>query len=291
MCGAVVVSLLVSPDRRELVQLGSILGGATWISAWGLWDDRRPLHPVAKLVSQVIAAVVLMASGVQVRLDLPVWLNLGLTLLWILGITNALNLLDNMDGLAAGVGAVVAASFTLMAAANGQYLVGAMSAALLGACLGFLIHNFSPATIFMGDSGSLFLGFLLAALGIKLRFPDNVSTVTWMVPVLVLGVAVFDTTLVVVSRLRRGLNPFMTPGRDHLSHRLVALGWSRREAVLLHYLLGGGLAWIAVLVSMATPIEAYAIGGSVALVALVSLAWLERRWDGGHRAPTGMRSV
>jgi UDP-GlcNAc:undecaprenyl-phosphate GlcNAc-1-phosphate transferase len=287
----VVVSLLMSPDRRELAQLGSILGGAAWISAWGLWDDRRPLHPVAKLVSQVIAAVVLMASGVQVRLDLPAWLNLGLTLLWILGITNALNLLDNMDGLAAGVGAVVAASFTLMAAANGQYLVGAMSAALLGACLGFLIHNFNPATIFMGDSGSLFLGFLLAALGIKLRFPDNVSTVTWMVPVLVLGVAVFDTTLVVVSRLRRGLNPFMTPGRDHLSHRLVSLGWSRREAVLLHYLLGGGLAWIAVLVSMATPIEAYAIGGAVALVALCSLAWLERRWDGGHRAEAGSEPV
>jgi UDP-GlcNAc:undecaprenyl-phosphate GlcNAc-1-phosphate transferase len=291
LCGAVLVSLLALPDRRELAQLGSMLGGATWISAWGLRDDRRPLHPGVKLLSQVVAAVVLMASGVQVRLDLPTWLNLGLALVWILGITNALNLLDNMDGLAAGVGGVVAASFTLLAAANGQYLVGAMSAAVLGACLGFLIHNFHPASIFMGDSGSLFLGFLLAALGIKLRFSDNVATVTWMVPVLVLGVAVFDTTLVVVSRLRRGLNPFMTPGRDHLSHRLVSLGWSRREAVLLHYLLGGGLAWIAVLVSMATPTEAYAIGGAVALIALAFLVWLERRWAGGFRADAGVGPV
>ncbi len=276
--GAVVVSLMLSPERLELVQLGSILVGATWVSLWGLWDDRRPLHPAIKLASQVAAAAVLIASGVQVLLDLPLWLNLAVTLMWIVGITNAFNLLDNMDGLAGGVGAVAAACFTLMAVANDQYLVGAMAVALLGACLGFLIHNFNPARIFMGDSGSLFLGFLLAALGIKLRFPDNVSMVTWMVPVLVLGVAVFDTTLVVISRLRRGLNPFTTPGRDHVSHRLVALGWTRREAVLLHYLLGGALGWLAVLISFATPLEAYAIGAAIVVAALVVIAWLERRW-------------
>ena len=113
-----------------------------------------------------------------------------------------------------------------MAAMSGQYLVGALSAALLGACLGFLIYNFNPASIFMGDTGSLFLGFLLAALGIKLRFPAN-PFVTWMVPVLVLGVPIFDTTLVTISRLRRGVNPLTTPGKDHLSHRLVKRGPSR----------------------------------------------------------------
>jgi UDP-GlcNAc:undecaprenyl-phosphate GlcNAc-1-phosphate transferase len=173
---------------------------------------------------------------------------------------------------------VAAACFALMAVANGQQLVGAMAAALLGACLGFLVHNFSPARIFMGDSGSLFIGFLLAALGIKVRFPDNHSTVTWMVPIMVLGVVVFDTTLVVVSRLRRGLNPLTSPGRDHLSHRLVALGWTRRESVLLHYLLGSALAWTAVLVSLATPIEAYSIGAGVVIAALAAIVWLERRW-------------
>jgi UDP-GlcNAc:undecaprenyl-phosphate GlcNAc-1-phosphate transferase len=283
--GAVVVSLLISPGRRELVQLGGIVVGATWVSLWGLWDDRRPLHPAVKLASQVAAAVVLLVSGVQVLLGLPPWLNVVLTLLWVVGITNAFNLLDNMDGLAGGVGAVAAASFTLMAATNGQYLVGAMAVALLGACLGFLIHNFNPAKIFMGDSGSLFLGFLLAALAIKLRFPDNVAEVTWMVPVLVLGVAVFDTTLVVFSRLRRSVNPFTTPGRDHLSHRLVALGWTRREAVLLHYLLGCALAWVAVLVSIAAPTEAYAIGAIVAGAAMAGAIWLERHWhDDGSTA-------
>jgi len=282
---AVVVSLLLYPSRSELVQLGGILVGATWISLWGLWDDQRPLPAMVKLASQLVAVAVLLASGVQVLLDVPMEFNLAITALWVVGITNAFNLLDNMDGLAGGVGAVAAACFTLMAATNGQFLVGALAVALLGACLGFLIHNFNPAKIFMGDSGSLFLGFLLAALGIKLRFPDNVATVTWMVPVLVLGVAVFDTTLVVVSRLRRRTNPFTTPGRDHLSHRLVALGWTRREAVLLHYLLGCALAWVGVLVSIAGPLEAHAIGALVAFAALGAILWLERRWRAGDSAP------
>ncbi len=161
-----------------------------------------------------------------------------LTLLWVVGLTNALNLLDNMDGLSGGVGAVAAAFFLLLAALSGQYLVGAMAAAILGACLGFLLYNFNPASIFMGDTGSLFLGFVLAALGIKMRFPTREPWVTWMIPLLVLAVPLLDTTLVFVSRLRRGQNPLTTPGKDHLSHRLVNAGWSRREAVLLLYLTG-----------------------------------------------------
>ena len=295
MCGAVFVSLLLAPERRELVQLGSILGGALWVSAWGLWDDRRPLPPAVKLASQVAAAVLLAVSGVEVHLGVDTWINIAITLTWIVGITNSINLLDNMDGLAAGVAAVAASCFALMAAANGQYLVGAMSAALLGACLGFLFFNFNPASIFMGDSGSLFLGFLLAALGIKLRFPDNVATVTWMVPVLVLGVAVFDTTLVVVSRIRRHLNPLTTPGRDHASHRLVALGWTPREAVMIHYLFGCALAWVAVLVSLSTPVEAYAISAAVAAASVIAIGWLDRGWSrrplGCTREPRGMTST
>jgi UDP-GlcNAc:undecaprenyl-phosphate GlcNAc-1-phosphate transferase len=241
-------------------------------------DDRHALPVIVKLGVQVAAAAVLLIFGVGVQLNVPGWLNIAITLLWIVGITNSINLLDNMDGLAAGICAVAAGSFTLMAAANGQYLVGALAAAMLGACLGFLFYNFNPAAIFMGDSGSLFLGFLLAAVGIKLRFPNNVNTVTWMVPVLVLGVALFDTTLVVYCRLRRGANPFTTPGRDHLSHRLVALGWTQREAVMIHYLLGGSLAWVAVLVSFARPIEAYAIGAVLAVAGAIGILRLDRAW-------------
>jgi UDP-GlcNAc:undecaprenyl-phosphate GlcNAc-1-phosphate transferase len=274
--GAVIGSLLLAPHRAELVQLAAILLGASWVSFWGLWDDRFGLPPAAKLLAQLAAAAALVASGVHVALPGPAFVDVAVTLLWVVGVTNAFNLLDNMDGLAAGVGAVAAAAFALMAAMNGQLLVGSLAAAVLGACLGFLIHNFNPARIFMGDTGSLFIGFLMAALGIKLRFPANVVWVTWMVPVLVLGVPVFDTTLVVLSRLRRRRNPLTTPGKDHVSHRLERLGWSHREAVLLLYLAGCALAAVAMFISLASPLEAYVILGAVAALAGVAVVWLER---------------
>src|SRR5690606_19600324 len=124
--------------------------------------------------------------------------------------------------------------------------------ALVGACLGFLFYNLNPASIFMGDTGSLFLGFTLAAVGIKLRFPENSVFVTWMVPPLVLAVPIFDTSLVILSRLRRGLNPLTTPGKDHLSHRLARLTGSRREAVLMCYLFAFIAGVVATFVTQAS---------------------------------------
>jgi UDP-GlcNAc:undecaprenyl-phosphate GlcNAc-1-phosphate transferase len=186
-----------------------------------------------------------------------------------------MNLLDNMDGLSGGVGAVAAIFFLLLATMNDQYLVGALSAALLGASVGFLVYNFNPASIFMGDTGSLFLGFMLAALGIKLRFPANIDAVTWMAPVLVLGVPIFDTTLVVFSRIRRGLHP-VTAGKDHTSHRLVRLGFTQREAVMALYLVGGMFGMIATFVTQANLVEAYLLGGTVFLVAVYSIWRLEK---------------
>jgi UDP-GlcNAc:undecaprenyl-phosphate GlcNAc-1-phosphate transferase len=279
---AVIGSLLLFPERKEVVQLAGIVIGASWVSLLGLWDDQRGMHPALKLIAQLAAGAVLIAVGIQVAMQLPGWANVSLTLLWVVGITNAFKLLDNMDGLSSGVGAVAAACFLLMAAMNDQYLVSGLAAGVLGACLGFLVYNFNPATIFMGDSGSLFLGFVLAALGIKLRFPANTNWVTWMVPVLVLGVPVFDTTLVVISRLRRRTNPFTSPGKDHVSHRLVRLGWTEREVVLLLYLAGCALGAIATFVSLASPREAYTIMIAVILVAVAAISWLERRGLGDH---------
>jgi len=273
---AVIGSLLLFPDSKGLVQLTGIVLGASWISFWGLWDDRFGLPPIVKLLAQVVAGVILIAVGVQVSLPVPDWADITLTLLWVVVITNAFNLLDNMDGLSSGVAAVAAAWIMLMAAMNGQFLVGGLAAAVLGACLGFLIHNFNPARIFMGDSGSLFLGFLMAVLGIKLRFPANVNWVTWMVPLLVLGVPVFDTTLVFVSRLRRRKNPFTTPGKDHVSHRLTRIGWTRREVVLLLYLAGCALGGIATFVSLAAPLSAYLIIAAVIVLALGAIVRLEQ---------------
>jgi UDP-GlcNAc:undecaprenyl-phosphate GlcNAc-1-phosphate transferase len=274
--GAFIAALILFGNRFRLGELVSILVGASLMSFLGMWDDRRSLSPLLKLAAQFLAASILALTGVRVGTFHWEWLNIVVTLGWVVVITNAMNLLDNMDGLSGGVGAVAAIFFLLLAAMNDQYLVGALSAALVGACIGFLVYNFNPASIFMGDAGALFLGFVLAAVGIKLRFPDRLEIVTWMVPVLILGLPLFDTALVIVSRLRRGYNPLTTPGKDHTSHRLVAMGYTRREAVLICYLICAGLGVIALFVTQASLIEGYIVGGAVALAAGAALVRLER---------------
>jgi UDP-GlcNAc:undecaprenyl-phosphate GlcNAc-1-phosphate transferase len=275
---AAIVALLIFHERFRIHQAVGILLGATLVSFFGLWDDRRSLGPALKLLGQFGAASILLVTDVRVGAFPYEWLNIAVTLAWVVGITNAMNLMDNMDGLSGGVGAVASAFFLLLAAMNGQYLVGALSAALLGACIGFLAYNLNPASIFMGDAGALFLGFMLAAVGIKLRFPENVDIVTWMVPLLILGVPIFDTALVSVSRSLRGLNPLTTPGKDHTSHRLVDMGFTQREAVMILYLAGGALGLLAIFVTQATILEGYAVGGTMALAGVAILIALERRY-------------
>jgi len=260
---AVVLALVLFGDRYAAPQLAGIVAGATWMSLLGVWDDRRPMRPRMKLAGQLGGAVVLLASGVhtqllggpalaaglgQARLGLA---DAVLTIVWILAVTNAINFMDNMDGVLSGVAAAAAAAYLLLASANDQVLVAPLAAALLGASLGFLVYNFNPATIFMGDGGSLFLGYILAALGLKLRFPDQSTEATWMIPGIVLAVPLFDLALVVVSRARRGVNPFTTGGRDHLSHRLVCRGATPREAALTIWLLSCAAGGAAIFVDHA----------------------------------------
>jgi UDP-GlcNAc:undecaprenyl-phosphate GlcNAc-1-phosphate transferase len=275
---AFVVALLLFGDRFYIRELIGILLGATLISLFGFADDRWGLGALAKLGGQLLAGAVLVLGGTQVQLVPQPWLNWALTIVWVVGITNALNFLDNMDGLSGGVATIAAAFFLLLAAMNTprQVLVGAMAAALIGACVGFLRYNLNPATIFMGDTGSLFIGFVLAALAIKLRFLGNTPLVTWMVPVCVLALPIFDTALVVVGRLRRGVNPFTTAGKDHLSHRLHALGLTRREAVLTCYLLAGACGLVGVYLTQARPLEAYIVAGAMAAAGVAGIIWLER---------------
>ncbi len=274
--GAFIAAVLLFGNRYRLNELVSILVGASLVSFLGVWDDRRSLNPLLKLAGQFLAASILVVTGVRIGTFPWEALNIAVTLAWVVVITNALNLLDNMDGLSGGIGATAAIFFLLLAAMNDQYLVGALSAALVGACLGFLVYNLNPASIFMGDAGSLFLGFILAAVGIKLRFPEGVQIVTWMVPVLILGLPLFDTALVIISRLRRGFNPLTTPGKDHVSHRLVALGYTRREAVLVCYLTCAGLGVVALFVTQANILEGYIVGGVMGLVGLAGLWRLEK---------------
>ena len=273
---AFILALVFFGDRRFVNEVVGIFIGASLVSLMGAVDDRQGLGSYVKLAGQVLAAGILIFSGVQIQL-FGGWLDIAATLLWVVGITNALNLLDNMDGLAGGVAMIAAVYLTLLAAISDQYLVGVLAAALAGAAAGFLIYNWNPAYIFMGDTGSLFLGFLLAAAAIKLRFPANTNTVTWMIPVLVMGLPIFDTTLVFLSRLRQGKNPLTAAGKDHVSHRLARLTGSRREAVLICYLIAGATGLSSIYLTEASGIEATFIGGAVLLVAIYGIWWLEFR--------------
>ncbi|MEO8287735.1 MAG: MraY family glycosyltransferase [Chloroflexota bacterium] len=272
---AVILSLVLVGHLEYVQQMASILIGATLMSMLGVWDDKWGLRPLVKLIGQVGAASLLYFTNVRVEFLHDPVLNYIATILWVVTITNALNLMDNMDGLAGGVAAVAAVFFFLIATLTDQNLIAPLSAVLVGACIGFLYYNFNPASIFMGDTGSLFLGFMLAAVGIKLRFPANFDIVTWMVPVLVLGVPLFDTTLVTLSRIRRGI-PISRGGKDHFSHRLVALGLTRREAVLVLYLVQGALGVAALVVMQADLIEGYAVGAVVLVCAIVAAYKLEQ---------------
>ncbi|MCL4805542.1 MAG: undecaprenyl/decaprenyl-phosphate alpha-N-acetylglucosaminyl 1-phosphate transferase [Anaerolineae bacterium] len=274
--GAIIGVLLIYGGNPQPTVIGVVLA-ASVVALTGLIDDYRPLPAWAKLGGQLLGFLILAYFGIRVRLPVPDFVNYAITLIWLLGITNAINFLDNMDGLSAGISAVSSSFILLLALINGQFLVGALAAGLLGACLGFLRYNFPPAQIFMGDVGSLFLGFLLAVLGIQLRFPANSNFVTWMVPVFILGLPIFDMVLVVTSRIRRGLSP-NTPGKDHISHRLVRLGFSSREAVLILYLISGVLGMMALFITQATIPEGYIVAAVTAVFGVVAIWWLERRW-------------
>lgn len=282
---AFIATLLLFGDKRYVPQVVGIFVGASLVSLMGVVDDRWGLGSYVKLTGQIAAALILIFSGVQVSL-FGNWLDIALTVVWVVGITNAMNLLDNMDGLSGGIAMIAATFFTLLAALSNQYLVGALAAALAGACVGFLFYNWNPAHIFMGDTGSLFLGFLLAAVAVKLRFPSNSNTITWMIPLMVMGVPIFDTTLVFISRLRRGLNPLTTPGKDHLSHRLALLTGSRREAVLICYLIAGAFGLVGVFLTDASLAEALLTGGLVLAVCGYGIYWLEFRKGGVRQRVT-----
>ena len=237
---------------RELIV---VLGLALIFSAMGLIDDLRGLSPWLRFAVGLGIAVTLVAYGIRLQSPLPIAADAVISVVWILGITNAFNLLDNIDGLAAGTAAAAATTFFLIALFNDQDYSALLAIGLAGAMLGFLRSNFHPATIYMGDAGSLFIGFLMAYLGLKMR-----TTVTEIpqlfAPLVVLGVAVLDTTMVVVSRLRRGVSPF-TGGQDHLSHRLRRLGLSVRRSVSTLLLASVALGGLAVALSDAPATVGY----------------------------------
>jgi UDP-GlcNAc:undecaprenyl-phosphate GlcNAc-1-phosphate transferase len=227
-------------------QVWMLLAGGAVLALVGLWDDVRPLRPQSKLSAQLVVAAAAAALGLQLTPTGVLPIDMVITLLWIVGLTNAFNLLDNMDGLAAGIAAIAAGVQMVCFLMAGQTEPAALAAIFLGATLGFLVHNFQPASIFMGDVGSLFLGFFVSLLSLvgNDRSTGGGTLSLLLVPVLVVLVPIFDTSFVTIGRLLAG-RPVSQGGRDHTSHRLVASGLSERGAVLVLYvvaLIAGAMA-------------------------------------------------
>lgn len=272
---ALIVALFRVNMASDVTQMAAIAVGATLLMLVGLWDDRRGISPRAKLLAQVAAGLLAAVAGVRVDLFPWPWVNYAITLFWFVGISNAINLMDNMDGLAAGTSAVSALFFTILAASAGQGLVASLAAAVTGASLGFLYYNITPAMIFMGDTGSLLLGFLLAVIGIKYSPLALPLGSTWMVPIVVLGLPVFDTTLVTFSRLL-SRRPVSQGGTDHTSHRLARMGLGINRAVLTMYILAAALGVLAVFMTQSPPETADILFAALLAVGLGGLIVLER---------------
>jgi len=237
--GFAAAAALLLPDPR----LTGLLLGGTLILLLGLLDDTRGLSPKVKLLGQGVAAAVVVAFGIRIDfINNPFngYLYLGafsipFTILWIVAITNAINLIDGLDGLASGVSAIVLVTFAVIAHQIGQSTVSLLALALVGAILGFLRYNFYPAKIFLGDCGSMFLGFMIAVLAV-FGLLKGLTVVTFVVPVIVLGVPVFDTCFTILRRFCEH-RPIFQADKGHLHHRLLSQGYSHRQAVLFIYFL------------------------------------------------------
>ena len=282
--GGVLLGVYSLFQGEARAQIGGILAGATLIAAVGILDDRGWLHHQVKLfIGMPLAAGILLLSGIHAQVfSVLVGGRIGevldalLSVVWVVGITASFSILDHMDGLCAGIAAMASMFFAMLAYLNGQTLVSVLAAAVFGAAAGFLRWNFKPAKIFMGDGGAMFLGFLMATLGLKLRVEHSNHFASWLAPVLVLGATIFDTTLVTVSRSRRGLLPFATPGKDHAAHRLANVKLGQRSAVLVMYLIGATSGSLAILSSYLSTTRTILLAIAVIATTLVGVALLER---------------
>ena len=258
--GLIVVGAIAEGANAELF---NVLAGAALMSMIGLLDDIRGLSPVVRLAYEAFAAIALWQVGVGAGIFDVTWIDLTLTVLWVIAVTNALNFIDNMDGLAAGVTTTSALGIFAISAANGDVLVSSLALALAGASLGFLRFNFPPARIFLGDAGSMMLGFLLAALILKLDLPVAPSAPRVLATLLLVAVPLFDLSVVVVARLL-GHRPLWRGGRDHTSHRMLAAGLSRRAVAVRFMIVQSACA--------AAAIPLYELSASAALWGLTALA-------------------
>lgn len=260
-------------------QMRGILLGAVIILVLGVMDDCLALKAWFKFIVQIFAAYVVVSHGCTIRylsnpiltssvryLDLGKW-SVPVTMIWIVAITNAVNFIDGLDGLAVGVSAISAATLLVIALLVAESNIAIVIAALLGACLGFLPYNFNPAKIFMGDTGSTFLGFVLASLSIQGMF-KLYAIISFAVPFLILGVPIFDICFAVIRRLAKGQSP-MKADRGHIHHRLIDMGFSQKQAVAITYMLTAILGLAAVVLTSSGEGRALVLIGAVIVVGAI----------------------
>jgi len=239
----ILTTVRVPQDPR----LVSILIGTTFLLVIGLVDDKMGMMPEIKLLGQFLASMLVVKAGVRIEFLNNYYLNTIVTYLWLVGITNAFNLLDNMNGLSAGIAGIAAVFFGAIMWQGNQIDMAVVSFAIAGASFGFLKHNFPNANIFMGDTGSLVLGFLLASTAAMGSWSTRFLTTSVSMPIIILAYPIFDTSLVTIMRLLEGRSIFQG-GRDHSSHRLALLGYKKKRAVLVIYCICIALGLSALLV-------------------------------------------
>lgn len=261
----------------SLQKTAGILIGSALIVVMGVYDDVKALPAKLKLLIQIAAAFVLIFAGLEInfftnwlqpnQLVYLSWLSVPVTVVWIVGITNTVNLIDGLDGLATGVSITAALALAYVAHANGFQQAATLTMIVAGACLGFLPHNFNPAKIFMGDTGSLFLGYMLAVISI---LGSLKSATALIVPIIALGLPIFDTTFAIVRRYLSG-KPIMEADKGHLHHRLLHIGLSQKRAVLLLYLKSGLFGLGAVLLANQKYLNGFAVLFAVAILILIPI--------------------
>jgi UDP-GlcNAc:undecaprenyl-phosphate GlcNAc-1-phosphate transferase len=243
---------------RNLTESWPILTGGTIIVAVGILDDKFQLQAKVKLLGQILAALVTVFGGIQMdfitlpllnRIEFGV-LAIPISIIWIIGVTNAINLIDGLDGLAAGVSSIILSTLSFLAFSMGETFIALITLMLVGSTIGFLTFNFHPAKIFMGDTGSLFLGYMISVLSIAGLF-KNVTFFSLLIPVIILGVPLLDTLF---AMLRRFINkkPLMSPDKDHLHHCLIRIGFTHKQTVILIYGLSGIFSVSAIIFERAT---------------------------------------
>lgn len=275
--GFMAAMLFCLPVRHELLGL---LVGCTAIVALGIWDDICNIPAKVKLMGQIIAACIPIAFGIQIEwltnpfgtlIVLPEFIAVPVTIFWIIGFTNTVNLIDGLDGLAAGVSFIASISMFLLAYTMNQYLPAMIIVAMAGAALGFLQYNFNPAKIFMGDTGSMLLGYTMAVASV-LGLVKTAATVALVVPLIALGLPILDTIFAIIRRKMSGV-PIFQPDKGHLHHRLLALGMSQKQAVLIMYFVSVILGIVALFVASVN----YQIGIVTVLVVLAVIIYTAKR--------------